>query len=182
MRGSVTSRHSFVYIVLPSSLFHELIIFFCSLLIYFPTSFSFACFSHCLFFVCSDLLFLYSIFVYFFVYFFSFPALHFIIRVFLFFSVCLFFAPRCVGCLFLFPLFLGVFVSSPVSIFSLRVYIFCRGFPFLFHTHFLFAYLFLFVFSLACSISLFLSSLPIICSVFQYSFLLVMCYADQLDT
>jgi hypothetical protein len=38
--------------------------------------------------------------------------------------------------LFLFPLFLGVFVSSPVSSFSLRVYNFCWVFPFLFHTHF----------------------------------------------
>ena len=169
MRGSVNSRHSFVFIMLHSSLFHELIIFFCSLRIYFPTSFSFACFSHCLFFVCSELFFLYFIFVYFF----SFPALHFIICVFLFSSVC--FPPFCVDCLFLFPLFLGVFVSSPVSIFSLRVYIFCRVFPFLFHTHFLFAYLFLFVFSLACSVSLCLSFLPIICSAFQYSFLLVRC-------
>ena len=57
MRGSVTSLHSFVFIMLPSSILHELIIFFCSLRIYFPTSFSFACFTHCLFFVCSDLLF-----------------------------------------------------------------------------------------------------------------------------
>jgi len=57
MRGSVNSRHSFVFIMLHSSLFHELIIFFCSLRIYFPTSFSFACFSHCLFFVCSELFF-----------------------------------------------------------------------------------------------------------------------------
>lgn len=58
------------------------VIFFCSLLIYFPTFFPFACFSHCLFFVCLDLFFLYS----FFVYLFSFPVLHFIICVFLFFS------------------------------------------------------------------------------------------------
>jgi len=152
------------------------VIFFCSLRIYFPTSFSFAWFSHCFFFV------------------FFLDLLSCTLSLYIFFS-CLTFYYLCVSSLFSPPLFspllcrlfisvlfLCIFVSSPVSIFSLRVYVFCRGFSFLFRTHFLYSYLFLFVFSLACSISLFLSSLPIICSVFQYSFLLARCYADQLDT
>lgn len=78
--------------------------------------------------------------------------------------------PRCVGCLFLFPLFLGVFFSSPVSSFSLRVYNFCWVFPFLFHTHFFYLLIyfsscfplcvqFLYV-SLLCPLSVLSFSIP----------------------
>ena len=139
----------FFFILLPSSLFHELIISFCSLPTYFRTSFSFTCFSHCLFFVCLDLFFPYS------VYLFSFPLLHFIICVFLFFSVYLF-LPRCVGCLFPFPLFLSVFVSSPVSIYSLRVCIFCRVFS-LSVSHSFFICLFISLCAFPCVFNFFMS-------------------------